>query len=397
MTAEAVTRRNDPCPCGSGKKFKKCCMSKNETFDNGVLYLLKQEFDRLNQGLFDYSQRNYRRSLDTFTKKVILSHSMSYSMRAVVKELLTIWGIFNLPVRGDLTPFDVYCEAYQNGTPRQSAIEMVTSWKKALFSVYSIQSISEDRLMSVTDIWTKETALVPVPTGNHAPALDSLLVGMRVSLIDDAQEFLLGYAEVEGSVWSEEKLNTLRNTYLNADAQRSIIEQVNEKMPEIFIKLIAPSSQASDQAEGHQEKVSTSEEAPSRVKSEKTPADQTDQLNDVKKADQEDNLTFSGNASQKEVLYILQQNAASDFLQSSALQTVFSLWNAYVAKHNPTIKKPEAYAAALDYYIGVDLNTGQATQAEISKKYGVSSSTVSKNYRLLHDFAEEIAPVPANV
>jgi hypothetical protein len=22
-------RRNDPCPCGSGKKYKKCCMEKN--------------------------------------------------------------------------------------------------------------------------------------------------------------------------------------------------------------------------------------------------------------------------------------------------------------------------------------------------------------------------------
>lgn len=24
--------RNDPCPCGSGKKFKKCCQSKRKTF-----------------------------------------------------------------------------------------------------------------------------------------------------------------------------------------------------------------------------------------------------------------------------------------------------------------------------------------------------------------------------
>ena len=26
----AVVERNDPCPCGSGKKFKKCCMFKKE-------------------------------------------------------------------------------------------------------------------------------------------------------------------------------------------------------------------------------------------------------------------------------------------------------------------------------------------------------------------------------
>ncbi|MEN6462799.1 MAG: SEC-C metal-binding domain-containing protein [Syntrophomonas sp.] len=27
------TRRNDPCPCGSGKKFKRCCINKVEASD----------------------------------------------------------------------------------------------------------------------------------------------------------------------------------------------------------------------------------------------------------------------------------------------------------------------------------------------------------------------------
>ena len=26
-------RRNDPCPCGSGKKYKKCCMNKGTEDD----------------------------------------------------------------------------------------------------------------------------------------------------------------------------------------------------------------------------------------------------------------------------------------------------------------------------------------------------------------------------
>jgi hypothetical protein len=27
--------RNDPCPCGSGKKYKKCCLEKKESIDEG--------------------------------------------------------------------------------------------------------------------------------------------------------------------------------------------------------------------------------------------------------------------------------------------------------------------------------------------------------------------------
>jgi len=29
--------RNDPCPCGSGKKYKKCCMAKDEAKQHTVL------------------------------------------------------------------------------------------------------------------------------------------------------------------------------------------------------------------------------------------------------------------------------------------------------------------------------------------------------------------------
>ena len=28
--------RNDPCPCGSGKKYKKCCMMKDESLESGT-------------------------------------------------------------------------------------------------------------------------------------------------------------------------------------------------------------------------------------------------------------------------------------------------------------------------------------------------------------------------
>lgn len=30
-----VPERNDPCPCESGKKYKKCCMNKQEIYNYG--------------------------------------------------------------------------------------------------------------------------------------------------------------------------------------------------------------------------------------------------------------------------------------------------------------------------------------------------------------------------
>jgi hypothetical protein len=38
LTRMAKAGRNDPCPCGSAKKYKKCCQSKNEAAEHEELF-----------------------------------------------------------------------------------------------------------------------------------------------------------------------------------------------------------------------------------------------------------------------------------------------------------------------------------------------------------------------
>ena len=46
--------RNDPCPCGSGKKYKKCCMAKDEAKKIALSHLA----DMLQEPNSDESQKN---------------------------------------------------------------------------------------------------------------------------------------------------------------------------------------------------------------------------------------------------------------------------------------------------------------------------------------------------
>ena len=47
--------RNDPCPCGSGKKFKKCCMNKTVTPTETLQYRrLSKVLDKLMPRLINY-------------------------------------------------------------------------------------------------------------------------------------------------------------------------------------------------------------------------------------------------------------------------------------------------------------------------------------------------------
>lgn len=36
VRTEPKIGRNDPCPCGSGKKYKKCCLDKNKKFERAT-------------------------------------------------------------------------------------------------------------------------------------------------------------------------------------------------------------------------------------------------------------------------------------------------------------------------------------------------------------------------
>ena len=49
--------RNEPCPCGSGKKYKKCCLNKSVTSHEALHYRrLSEIHDRLWPKLVDYGK-----------------------------------------------------------------------------------------------------------------------------------------------------------------------------------------------------------------------------------------------------------------------------------------------------------------------------------------------------
>ena len=75
MNSQAVGR-NDPCPCGSGKKFKKCCLGKNESvaFGRGAAAALRramegQEFNSLEEAqafVTHHTQQQNQSPVDEF-------------------------------------------------------------------------------------------------------------------------------------------------------------------------------------------------------------------------------------------------------------------------------------------------------------------------------------------
>lgn len=45
MLAIRKAKRNDPCPCGSGKKYKKCCLQKRRAIEVAMKQRVREELE----------------------------------------------------------------------------------------------------------------------------------------------------------------------------------------------------------------------------------------------------------------------------------------------------------------------------------------------------------------
>lgn len=90
--------RNAPCPCGSGKKYKKCCLT-NENVSNDLLWRrLGEAYDRLSKSLMNHGRQVF--GTDGFVETI--DEFFLYPEDTVPEELLAVheqlffpWYLFN--------------------------------------------------------------------------------------------------------------------------------------------------------------------------------------------------------------------------------------------------------------------------------------------------------------
>ena len=98
---------------------------------------------------------------------------------------------------------------------------------------------------------------------------------------------------------------------------------------------------------------------------------------------------WKGNEKERDVLRLLDEHIGEDAKRFEAYEHLNMMWMYYCDQHAPIIRKPEVFAAALEYfyrdapYFGIRIE--RFTQKEIAKKYGVSANSISRRYDDLED------------
>ncbi|GEK29944.1 hypothetical protein KZO01_02530 [Kurthia zopfii] len=157
--------RNDPCPCGSGKKYKKCCANKEVIT---VAEVLDEEVERVLQTFYDtFPKRNDYESYHDVVKK--WNEALGDSLELDLIEAIAM-DYFFFHERQDI--WTSYLEKVVKDTIRPATKEVLDMWTMPKMIFAKVTAVDE-LYMTVENIYSKEVFELrregdrPIPENVH--------------------------------------------------------------------------------------------------------------------------------------------------------------------------------------------------------------------------------------
>ncbi|WP_085991036.1 YecA family protein [Oceanobacillus senegalensis] len=327
-------RRNDPCPCGSGKKYKKCCGAPNKSGLNPQV--VTQRLYQLHQLFISFVMSNYEK---TIQEQIKLHDKSDFKENDEIVNVyhtgLTIWILLHATsLNQQQTLFDIFSRKI---APKLSGSlkQIFSTWANAVPSVYEIQPFDpeEEKFVTVKDLQTKETYNIPRQE-NDDYIEGSLVVGTLLPFVDH-HNFL--YSMIK--LYRHEKAAVL-DLYKKYAAEKGGMKQ---HFPDFLADALV--------------------------------------------------LGMSGNELDNEmyekVTQLFANHLVNKDIHDETILNGIKLWNKYCKEEKPSFQKIEPYAAALEYLVQKTfLNNTSLTQSQVAKEYETSPGTVSTNFRKLSNALE---------
>ncbi|WP_121616371.1 YecA family protein [Virgibacillus halodenitrificans] len=321
-------KRNDPCPCGSGKKYKRCCGTTNAPNTNN---------QRINNELYQLHTKFISAVMDKYDNK-LSEVKARYTNSSIEKDQETaeiyqtgivLWILFHVPfLSNNKTVFDDFF-AKNSKNLSKPAIEIFSQWKKYIPSVYKVVSLSkEKRTVFIDDIRTHEQFEVPYQAENDF-IKGSLIIG---TLVPYADQYGFFFTMIKLFRHDEKLLSELLEKYAeNGDG-------LHKNFPEFLSEALLSG-----------------------------------------KEDEAWNNRLHEQVAQLFANHMIDKDVSDDVLFKGV-----SMWQDYCAKSNPSYKNVPAYAAALEYLVQKNvLHNEEVTQSQLAQEYVCSAGSISTNYRKL--------------
>lgn len=335
-------KRNDPCPCGSGKKYKKCCMNKTEEGVGSTS--LHEELKSHYSHFMAYVNRNY--------PNVTPNEERETQEEEVEAAFRMVQGVFMEQQEDGTTLYDEFFEKKQDKIVRPATLASMEAWKSPLASVFHIQEVQNDQTVTVEDVWSGlryevKRDGIPLKEENYSHMPYAIGVVLKWGPIYNFVPLAIPNYEESYQTFKqavEEKSQQAGYESIHAYMQATLIEQLRTWM---YMNVAEESSE--EQGSLEKETQGTGED---------------------------------------EVLDLVDDELKTE----PTFERLREAWLSYKQAEDPTFRKPEVVSAALEhiYRTSEEFRTEpeKVTKKAVATKYDVSPSSMSKRITQLKDYIE---------
>ncbi|PAE44457.1 SEC-C metal-binding domain-containing protein [Bacillus sp. 7884-1] len=333
--------RNEPCPCGSGKKYKKCCGAKEAV---SITHVIENEIDDLQKKLLHFALNHFEEELFNGFEEYQDYFDIGEDERQFYEFVYTIWfSLFNSLEDGE-TILEHFITAEVGKIKRPKLKQILQSWTEARTIAGEIINVENNSII--------------VEDGFSAEKYEVILINTQKSF--EAGSFFIGF--------------------LLPFDQKYVFFPAPFDLPEL------PVNQAIDFIE--QKSKDAGYHSPQQFLIEFFMEIMKD-LTMVGGMVDIDSMEWQKPIF-KEVAELLKRNLESLDEMPSTVDIGIILWFKFCEKKQKNIRKPNLYAASMHYLLTLfNHMVSPLTQKETAKLYGVSVGSLSSTYAELDDELEE--------
>ncbi|MDG5471631.1 SEC-C domain-containing protein [Jeotgalibacillus sp. ET6] len=337
--------RNEPCPCGSGKKYKKCCASKKVVSIQTLLVTegMDLQLKFLNEKMAPM-QGDYKEDLTYILDHVTPSFEE--------KQFLTVYStfMFGLRTQNDQTHWSHFVDEQLESQERPRMKEIMPKWHDPRPVLAEVIEMDEDsREMVMKDLINDDQYTVVLPEFHSWAEIDYVF-----AVLLPLEDKWVPYGFMFPSIYTKEERSRV--------IERISMLDIEGDDRSLWLK----TSMLVDLINAMVERTQNEEAAPEQDW-------MTQMTSEVEKSNQQEAL---------QSLKKYWDNRANEDLSLFACHIAAS----FFAQKGDKVRKPETYLAAISYLMAQHATETPLTQKEAGEAFDVSASSVSSTVRKIEEW-----------
>ncbi|KAB7706500.1 hypothetical protein F9802_09860 [Bacillus aerolatus] len=339
--------RNEPCPCGSGKKFKKCCGKVEGSAIHGVM---QEELENLQRELIDYAMEHYSHEMKKQFQSLLHTYEVLRKDPQVYLVAFEIWFILTRPVKNGQTILEEFVALRAQSVKRERTRNIFLTWPKVKFTAGTVKAVREN-IYEVEDVLSGEK--IAIRARRQLPVDGVFVIGGLLPFEKEYTFFMIDFHFEQHMVPKAEKWMASQFEQSEEKSSQAFLAENWLSVLEGIFAIYDERNEVEEQAFDYGE-----------LKWEKESQEKT--------ADA--------------LLAFLQEEGVEELRQ----QTAVLLWNLYCQKENPTIRKPEIYTAALySLFQSYQIIETSYSNSALAARLEVSASSLSKRAKEMEKVLQE--------